>query len=348
MIFTGDVVFPNSFSKDIILQLDTEFIDTPKIVNSESLIDLGDTKISNKKTTDGIALLSNQEIIKFYKSLNVVGVSLANNHITDFDISIDKQVFYYAKNKIKSFGAGDNLAKAELPFINDNYVILSYGWEVISCVLAGKFKKGVNPLKESQIFSQINIFKEKYPTKKIILIFHWDYEFELYPQPAHRKLAFDLIDYGVDAIFGHHSHVVQGAEIYKNKPIFYGLGNFYFPNQNYNGFNIDFPPLSQTGLSVKYNDEKEVVLFWTYKDDTNNLISIAKEKLSESTRMKALTPFDGFSHKEYIIWFGKNRKKNKLLPIFKNYKNTFNNILKEKFIHLRQKGINCLVKLNVK
>jgi poly-gamma-glutamate synthesis protein (capsule biosynthesis protein) len=30
----------------------------------------------------------------------------------------------------------------------------------------------------------------------------------------------------------HHSHAIQGAEVWKDVPIYYGLGNFYFPYGN--------------------------------------------------------------------------------------------------------------------
>ncbi|CAN0074279.1 unnamed protein product, partial [Phaeothamnion confervicola] len=51
------------------------------------------------------------------------------------------------------------------------------------------------------------------------------------PSPAIRSLARILIDGGVDVIHGHSSHHIQacrlqGVEIYKGKPIFYGLGDF--------------------------------------------------------------------------------------------------------------------------
>ena len=273
---------------------------------------------------------------------------MANNHITDFDLSLEDQKEFYIENKIQAFGAGDDLDKASEPFINKEFVVLSFGWNVISCILARDNKRGVNPLDSKHIFNQVDFYKKKYPIKKIILVFHWNYEFELYPQPAHRKLAFDLIDYGVDAIFGHHSHIVQGAELYKGKPIFYGLGNFYFPNQNYNGFDIDFPKNSFTGLSVKYEEYKELKLIWTYKDKKNNLKVIKEEGLKESERIKELTPFSGLSHSEYLNWFRTNRVKNKLLPIFSKYNVSIENRIKEKFIELRQKAINFLVKFNLK
>jgi len=36
------------------------------------------------------------------------------------------------------------------------------------------------------------------------------------------------LDAGADAFFGHGPHVIRGIEIYRGRPIFYSLGNFYF------------------------------------------------------------------------------------------------------------------------
>lgn len=41
-------------------------------------------------------------------------------------------------------------------------------------------------------------------------------------------LARDAIDNGADAFIGHGPHRLRGIEIYKNRPIFYSLGNFFF------------------------------------------------------------------------------------------------------------------------
>ena len=37
-----------------------------------------------------------------------------------------------------------------------------------------------------------------------------------------------MIDAGADIVVGHHSHVLQGIEFYKDKPILYSIGNFIF------------------------------------------------------------------------------------------------------------------------
>lgn len=69
-------------------------------------------------------------------------------------------------------------------------------------------------------------------TKKIvdylIVLTHAGVEQIEVPLPEWRRRYKEFIDFGADAIVGTHPHVPQGWEIYKGKPIFYSLGNFYF------------------------------------------------------------------------------------------------------------------------
>jgi poly-gamma-glutamate synthesis protein (capsule biosynthesis protein) len=349
MIYCGDTVFPNSYSNNHLGDIDTEFIEKPKIVNLESLIKLEDMK----KTAQGIALSSSKDIIPFLKALNVVSVSQANNHITDFDISIGKQKKLLEKNNIDSFGAGDDILSASMPFFykenNKKFVVLSYGWDVIGCRYASENLKGVNPMEYKHIFEQVNSIKEKYQDANIILTFHNNYEFELYPQPAHRQMFFDLIDCGVSAIFCHHPHIVGGCEVYNNSPIFYSLGNFYLPETNYNGYDLKYNDNAKIGLCVEYDgDIENTKLYWTYKDENNNLSVTKKESLTESEKLKELTPFKGMNYSEYIIWFKKNRKKKKLLPVYKNYKSEIENNFNSFIVSSRQKVIDFMVRKGIK
>lgn len=60
-------------------------------------------------------------------------------------------------------------------------------------------------------------------------------------------VAKKCIDAGADIFIGHGPHLLRPLEIYKGKPIFYSLGNFFFtvetlnklPNENYEDFNLD-------------------------------------------------------------------------------------------------------------
>ncbi|KAA3447933.1 hypothetical protein C7I87_23485 [Mesorhizobium sp. SARCC-RB16n] len=50
------------------------------------------------------------------------------------------------------------------------------------------------------------------------------------PPDYEQSLARRLIDTGADAYVGHGPHQLRGIEIYKGRPIFYSLGNFFFDN----------------------------------------------------------------------------------------------------------------------
>ena len=45
-------------------------------------------------------------------------------------------------------------------------------------------------------------------------------------EPYQKELAHAAIDAGADLVYGHGSHVLQGVELYKGKPILYCVGNF--------------------------------------------------------------------------------------------------------------------------
>lgn len=48
------------------------------------------------------------------------------------------------------------------------------------------------------------------------------------PLPEWRVVYKEFIDWGADAVIASHPHVPQGWEYYRDRPIFYSLGNFYF------------------------------------------------------------------------------------------------------------------------
>ena len=48
------------------------------------------------------------------------------------------------------------------------------------------------------------------------------------PRRYQRKLAHKCVDAGADLVLGHHPHVIQGMEVYKDKLIAYSLGDFVF------------------------------------------------------------------------------------------------------------------------
>lgn len=62
--------------------------------------------------------------------------------------------------------------------------------------------------------------------------FHtFDGDNDLLPSAFLQEFAHRYIDAGADAILGHGPHELLGIEIYRDKPIFYSLGNFIFQTE---------------------------------------------------------------------------------------------------------------------
>lgn len=83
----------------------------------------------------------------------------------------------------------------------------------------------------TQMEKQINYCQEA-KVDFIIAHLHWGMEHEFYPTPEQVEVAHYLSEMGIDAIIGHHPHVVQPVEFYRTKrdsnrvvPIYYSLGN---------------------------------------------------------------------------------------------------------------------------
>lgn len=64
----------------------------------------------------------------------------------------------------------------------------------------------------------------------VLVVIHWGVELDTQPREYQVEEARQMIDAGADAIFGHHAHRLQPMETYRGRPIFYGLGNFVWPN----------------------------------------------------------------------------------------------------------------------
>ena len=77
-----------------------------------------------------------------------------------------------------------------------------------------------------------DIKKAKENADFVVVAFHWGGEYVQQPRDYQRNFAKKAIDAGADVVFGHHPHILQGIEIYQNKPIAYSLGNFVFGTYN--------------------------------------------------------------------------------------------------------------------
>ncbi len=65
----------------------------------------------------------------------------------------------------------------------------------------------------------------------VLVSAHWGLSFQTQTIEYQRGLGQACIDAGADAVVGHHTHVFQGVELYRGRPIFHSLGTFIFHDQ---------------------------------------------------------------------------------------------------------------------
>jgi hypothetical protein len=172
------------------------------------------------------------------EALSFIGLtvlSLATNHITDQGLEgITKTRELLDSRKISHFGAGENLATASQPAIITSqglsFAFLGYAAEQseVGAYAATESREGCPPLSLDRIEHDIKSIRNN--VSHIVVSLHWGYQFDLYPEPEQIKIARKIIDLGALIVYGHHPHVIQGMERYRNGLILYSLGNFFFPD----------------------------------------------------------------------------------------------------------------------
>lgn len=156
-------------------------------------------------------------------------VNLANNHIMDYEGSgLVETLKTLEDSGIYSIGAGRDLTEARRPQIVEvkGQRIAYLGYYDTDIDGAGQGVPGINPLQEEQVAEDIQAIRDQ--VDWVIVNYHWGVELSNYPANWQMDLARFTIDVGADLVVGHHPRVLQGAEIYKGRPIVYSLGSFIF------------------------------------------------------------------------------------------------------------------------
>ena len=102
----------------------------------------------------------------------------------------------------------------------------------------------------------LELFSAKNDDRLTVAFIHGGNEYHALVSDSDRASFEKLIDAGADAVIVAHSHVVSDLQIYKGKPIFRGLGNFYFDQH-------DAVPTS-TAKIVRLRKEGDHIAFQTF------------------------------------------------------------------------------------
>jgi poly-gamma-glutamate capsule biosynthesis protein CapA/YwtB (metallophosphatase superfamily) len=218
-----------------------------RVINLETSITSSDEYWPNK----GINYRMHPGNMTVLTAAGIDYCSLANNHVLDWGYpGLRETLEVLQKAGIRSAGAGRNLEEAERPAVlpigrgRGRVIALSYGMRSSGIPMewaASENRPGVNLLTALSDQAVLDI-KEKIervrrPGDIVLLSIHWGGNWGYAIPSAHRAFARRLIDQaGVDIIHGHSSHHVMGLEVYRNRPIFYGSGDFLNDYEGISGY----------------------------------------------------------------------------------------------------------------
>lgn len=230
-IFPGELSFTINYGirSQFELHKGKPWIDKVKQVIGENDLVIGNLECplipkdkAIKKTFYG-----NPEFAEFLRESGINVLNIANNHILEhgrfgFDATIE------------------SLQKAGLGVVgyleNSKPNILYQHIKGYKIAIAGFSNVDLHKINNEDCFAELNEENvldtldsmKKNGAELKILCFHWGNEYIQIPSSEQRELAYKCIDAGADIIAGHHPHVIQPYEKYKNSHIFYSLGNFIF------------------------------------------------------------------------------------------------------------------------
>lgn len=186
---------------------------------------------------------------------------------------------------------------------------------------------------------------------------HWGIEFMDRPSVGNIRLARRMVDYGADIIVGHHPHVVQGVETYKNKIIAYSLGNFLFDMKWRDTYRKSFilkidcstdMKFSFSTVPLKINDYYQPVPLVgiekkTMIDEIKGLSKKIQQELSNDTEMNALGYYNEYKEKvkkerwSSYSYFASNLFRFKKKYLLQQIKKTINSRLEDLNISFKLK-----------
>ncbi len=171
------------------------------------------------------------------KNAGFTHLSLANNHILDFGKEGLRQTLEILDNNaITHSGAGSDISSARKAGSNLikglKIASLSYSLTYPKEFFAGAERAGTAPGYAQLFTADIELAKRS--ADCVIVSFHWGSEGLDRPSPYQIAAAHKAVDAGADIVIGHHPHILQGVEHYRNGVIFYSLGNFAFGSMSRN------------------------------------------------------------------------------------------------------------------
>lgn len=229
IMFAGDLMFDRGIryyadkngGNDFIFEKITDLLkqNDLNIANLEGPITNNKSKSAGSKigSTNNYYFTFDPSVAKTLFEQNIKIVSLGNNHILNFGANgLAQTKKYLDEQKVSYFGSPDYPKSISTEINGIKITFINYN-EFANLDLAINQKSTLEEIQKAKGFSDI-----------IIVYCHWGVEYAKTSTKAQEILAHQFIDEGADLVVGSHPHVTQTTETYKEKKIYYSLGNFIF------------------------------------------------------------------------------------------------------------------------
>jgi len=182
---------------------------------------------------------------------------LANNHVMDFGREGLRETLAVLDDAdLLTVGAGLDHASATAPAVlttdKGRLLTFAYGAPDAGVPLAWRAAAGTPGIavlegpradEAEEVAAHVHAFRTA--GDRVIVSLHWGSNWGYDVPASHRDFAHRLIDTGAaDVVFGHSSHHPRGVEVYRDRPIVYGAGDYLNDYEGIGGHEAYRPDLT--------------------------------------------------------------------------------------------------------
>ncbi|MGP1384576.1 MAG: CapA family protein [Thainema sp.] len=173
-----------------------------------------------------------------FKQSGIDIVNLADDQIVDYgEAGLLETIKSLDQAGIYRMGAGRDVREARRPEIIDvkGQRVAYLGYSGADWLAAERGSAGINPQEQTTVAEDIKAIREQ--VDWIVVSYRWSEELsEDQVEDWQKDMARFAIDQGADLVVGQHPDVLQGAEVYKGRPIAYSLGDLMLEDDPYAEF----------------------------------------------------------------------------------------------------------------
>jgi len=215
-----------------------------RIINLETAVTRSDDHVDK-----GINYRMSPENTACLSAARIDCCALANNHVLDWGrAGLSETLATLQKLNIKAAGAGRNEAEACAPAVlnlsKGRLLVFSLGspssgvpfdWAATDHAPGVNFLPDLSGTSALRVAEQIIAFRK--PGDLVVVSIHWGSNWGYHVPDEQRAFAHALVDKaGVSIIHGHSSHHPRPIEIYRDRLILYGCGDFLNDYEGIHGY----------------------------------------------------------------------------------------------------------------